>query len=80
MTCSKIYKLLALALAALLMASASAEGMIEWDADTPAPTEAVFDGMPTLPPVDALMTGEPDASQATLASEVTTRLCSTVMP
>ena len=71
MTCSKIYKLLALALAALLMASASAEGMIEWDADTPAPTEAVFDGMPTLPPVDALMTGEPDASQATLAPETT---------
>ena len=52
MTYRKICKVLALALAALLAAFAAAEGAME----APRSTAAVFDAMPTLPPVDALTT------------------------
>lgn len=64
-----IYKIICvlLVIALALPASALGEGMIEWDRATagpaaeasPEPTAASFDGMPTLPPVDALKTEGP---------------------
>ena len=64
-----IYKMICvlLIIALALPVSALGEGMIEWDRATagpaaeasPEPTAASFDGMPTLPPVDALKTEGP---------------------
>ena len=63
-----IYKMICvlLIIALALPVSALGEGMIEWDRATAGPavkaspepmeTAAFFDGMPTLPPVDALKT------------------------
>ena len=84
MTYRKICKVLALALAALLAAFAAAEGAME----APRSTAAVFDAMPTLPPVDALTTAAPSeaatpetpAPEATHAPEATPATEATFAP
>ena len=74
MTYRLIRKTLALATAVLMLASAAAEGMIEWNTPAPIPTEAIFDNMPTLPPASVLRVGNSqatDAPEATVAPEAT---------
>ena len=55
-----LLKMLAVALALALGASAGAEGMIEWTEATASPDQQAlsFGNMPTLPPADALVNGE----------------------
>ena len=74
MTYRLIRKTLALATAVLMLASAAAQSMIEWNTPAPTPTEAIFDNMPTLPPASVLRVGNSqatDAPEATVASEAT---------